>query len=645
MFMNDAAVSLEPTELSDEEIIASLRATDSATLLMSLIHLTGDYSILDGDIRPKPLVIGGWYEARLAPEEEELVRQRVFEALKDIARTGKPLPPPPPLEIVDRMIDFYVGGKVDAEYTSMLAEELELDGVDGRAFHWRKPIDKEALQDFKVIVIGAGMSGLLAAKRLKDAGIPFVVVEKNDGVGGTWYENQYPGCRVDVGNHFYSYSFAPGHQWSCYFTERDELAAYYDRFMREQGLTDSIRFRTEAVAAEFSEGGWSVTVRDAAGREDVIRGKAVISAVGQLNRPKFPDLPGRDEFAGVSLHSAQWDRSLDLAGKRVAVVGTGASAFQIVPEIAKTCASVTVFQRQPPWMKYNPRYHDKIEDGKRWALEHLPGYSRWYRFLLFWHLGDATLPALMVEPDWPDAPHSLSAANARNREALSKHIMSQVEDDPELLAKVLPNYPPGGKRMLQDNGSWLQALKQDHVELVTTALDHVQADGLVDAEGRHYPVDVIIYATGFNSVAMLAPMKVAGRDGQDLHSGWTDGPEAYLGIAIPGFPNFFCVYGPGANLTHGGSIIFVSECQVRYILNCLRELIERDYETMEVTDEAFDEYMEKFDEAAKGFVMAHPSVNNWYKTASGRMVTNWPWRMLDMWQWTREVDPDAFRFE
>lgn len=642
--MTDVAVSLDPTGYGDEEIMAALEAADGATLLMSLIHLTGDYSILDGDIRPQPLGIGGWFEARLTPEQEGRVRQRVLAAIKDLAATGRPLPSPP-AEIVQRMIDFFVGADIEAEYKPMLAEELELDGVDSRAFGWRKAIEPEALLSFKVVVIGAGMSGLLAAKRLKESGIPFVVVEKNDGVGGTWYENRYPGCRVDVGNHFYSYSFAPGHQWSSYFTERDELAAYYESFMRENGLTEHIRFLTEAVAAEFIDDGWSVTVRDAAGNEDVIRGSAVISAVGQLNRPKFPDLPGREGFGGVSVHSAQWDRNLDLTGKRVAVVGTGASAFQIVPEIAKICAAVTVFQRQPPWMKHNPRYHDKISDGKKWVLEHLPGYARWYRFLLFWHLGDATLPGLMVDPDWPGAPYSMSAANARNREHLSAYITSQVKDDPEMLAKVLPSYPPGGKRMLQDNGSWLNALKMDHVDLVTTGIERVEPDGLVGADGQHYPVDVIIYATGFNTVAMLAPMKVTGRDGRDLHESWTDGPEAYLGIAVPGFPNFFCVYGPGTNLTHGGSIIFVSECQVRYILNCLREVIERGVGTIEVTQETFDHYVAKFDEAAKGFIMAQPSIQNWYKTGSGRMVTNWPWRMLDMWQWTRDVDLGDFRLE
>ncbi len=641
----DVAVSLEPTHYSDEEIMEALKAADGATLLMSLIHLTGDYSILDGEIRPKPLNIGGWFEARLTPEEAEQVRKRVFDAYKDFVETGKPLPPPPSFEIVGRMIDLFIGGQVGSEFVPMLAEELELDSVDGRAFRWRKPIDVEVVQSFKVIVIGAGMSGLLAAKRLKEAGIPFLVIEKNDGVGGTWYENRYPGCRVDVGNHFYSYSFAPGHQWSSYFTERDELAAYYDAFMRENGLTEHVRFLTEAVAAEFSEGGWTVTVRDAAGNEEIIRGNAVISAVGQLNRPKFPDLPGRESFRGVSVHSAQWDRNLDLKGKRVAVVGTGASAFQIVPEIAKICESVTVFQRQPPWMKYNPRYHDKIEDGKKWALEHLPAYARWFRLLLFWHLGDATLPGLMVDPDWPDAPHSLSAANARNRDLLSAYITSQVKEDPELLAKVLPDYPPGGKRMLQDNGSWLNALKQDNVELVTTGIERIEPDGPVGSDGRHYAVDVIIYATGFNSVAMLSPMKVAGRDGKDLHESWANGPEAYLGIAVPDFPNFFCVYGPGTNLTHGGSIIFVSECQVRYILNCLREVIEQGRHTIEVKREAFDKYVAEFDEAAKGFVMAHPSVQNWYKTGSGRMVTNWPWRMLDMWQWTRSVDLGDYRLD
>lgn len=278
-------------------------------------------------------------------------------------------------------------------------------------------------------------------------------------------------------------------------------------------------------------------------------------------------------------------------------------------------------------------------------MENVPAYSRWWRFLLYWHLGDATLPALTIDPEWKGAPKSLSAANEANRVNLTNHIKAQVGDNPELLAKVLPTYAPGGKRMLQDNGLWLKTLARPHVDLVTDGIERIEGNAIIDKAGNRHEVDVIVFATGFDTLNVIAPMKLINQHGVEVQSTWPDGASAYLGTTVPGFPNLFTLYGPGANLTHGGSIIFVAECQMRYVMDAIRIMIEQNIAAIDVRPEVFNEYIQRFDAAARMLVMAHPSINNWYKTASDRIITNWPWRMLDMYDGLRRVNLADYKCE
>ncbi len=327
--------------------------------------------------------------------------------------------------------------------------------------------------------IGCGESGILAGIRLRQAGIAFEIIEKNGGPGGTWWENTYPGARVDVANHLYCYSFEPSNHWQHFFAEQPELAAYFHDVMDRHDLHSHVRWRTEVLAAAWDDRSalWTVTVRTPEGTE-TLTAHAVITAVGQLNRPAMPDLPGRDTFAGPSFHSAAWDHGVDVSGKRVALIGAGASGFQIAPAIAEDVAHLEVFQRTAQWMFPNPMYHERVPDGVRWAMENLPYYARWYRFLLLWPGADKGLDAARVDPQYADQDNAVSEVNALARLMFTDWITTQVGDDEELLAKVLPDYPATGKRTLQDNGSWLATLKRPNVTLVRTA------DGAGDAAGR-----------------------------------------------------------------------------------------------------------------------------------------------------------------
>ena len=310
--------------------------------------------------------------------------------------------------------------------------------------------------------------------------------------------------------------------------------------------------------------------------------RAVISAVGQLNRPHVPDFPGRETFAGPSFHSARWDHDLDLTGKRVALIGAGASGFQIAPAIADDVERLTVFQRTAQWMFPNPGYHETVGPGVRWALTHLPFYGRWYRFLIFWPGCEKGLEAARVDPNYQGDPaFAISEHNEGARLMFTDWITSQIGDDEDLRAKVIPDYPATGKRTLQDNGSWLRTLTRDNVELVRTGIDHIEADAVVTVDGQRHEADVIVYATGFHATKALYPMQITGRDGVDLRALWGERPAAYLGITVPGFPNFFCMYGPGTNLAHGGSLILHSECQMRYISDALDQIIDNDISAIE----------------------------------------------------------------
>ena len=398
------------------------------------------------------------------------------------------------------------------------------------------------------------MSGLLAAIRLEQAGIPYVVLEKNDGVGGTWLENSYPGCRVDVANHFYCYSFEPNHDWPEFFSQRDELREYFERCADRYGVRERIRFGTEVLAARWDErrgalGACASAVGDGARRRSTAN--ALISAVGQLNRPRLPDIPGRESFAGPAFHSAEWQHEHDLAGKRVAVIGTGASAFQLVPEVAKVASRLVVFQRSPPWMVPNPRYHARVSEAKKWLLRHVPYYARWYRFLLFWPGSDGLMPSLVVDPEWPHPERSVNAVNDAMREFFTQYMAEQIGDDAELLRQ-------GGADAIRRSASaccrttapgWRRC-KRDNVELVTEPIAAITPHGVRCADGGEHPVDVIVFATGFHANRFLWPMEIVGRDGVTLRERWGDEPRAYLGITVPGFPNLFCLYGPGTNLAH-----------------------------------------------------------------------------------------------
>lgn len=624
--VSDAALP-EPTPDAvpgRDRLAAAMRDANLPSLVPVLHQLTGDRRWLADPYRPtRSRGMEDNDDGGFAATVQEEIRAAAVDAVLAWGAGRPPAVPAPTGDDLVALMSLAVGEPVGREYEPMTAQDMGFTGEPPRRVE----------TDLRVVVIGAGVSGMLAAIKLRQAGIEPVVLEKNPDVGGTWLENAYPGAGVDTPSHLYSYSFAP-RQWSTHFGKRDEVLAYLRDVAADHDLRSAIRFGVEVRSATWHDPGWTVTTT--AG--ETLTADAVITAVGQLNRPKVPALPGLDTFRGPAFHSARWPADLDVTGKRVAVVGTGASAMQIVPAIAGRAAHVTVFQRSPQWAAPNDVYFAPIPDGAHVLLAHVPFYRRWYRTRLSWNTGDRVHPALQVDPGWEHPERSVNAANDAHRRVFTRYLQAQLAGRDDLVEQALPDYPPFGKRMLLDNG-WFAALRRDDVTLVTEAVDAVTETGLRGAGGTEAAADVIVLCTGFHTTRQLWPLTIRGRDGVALADVWgPDDADAHLGIAVSGFPNLFLTCGPGTVLGHGGSYITIAECQVRWIVDALTTMARRGYASLEVTPEAHADYTARHDAAHERMIWTHPGMRNWYRNAAGRVVCALPWRIVDYWAMTRAVD-------
>lgn len=639
MSTTDTPEALKKLAAAEPKLLAEhLAALDPVPLLLVYTHLSGDESLLE---KFRPHIRGAWsFETDVPDALSAELREKIAATFRDYAANDRPLPPAPDVDRLQRMCDVAVGQAVPSEYLPMVLEELNFDQTDAKTVRWRKPVPREVMDRYHVLVIGSGYSGLAMAIKLKEAGIPFTVIEKNDDVGGTWYENTYPGVAVDTPNHFYSYSFRTSSDWDHYFAQGPEIINYIRTVYREADIADHMRFAQEVIRAvwDADSAHWQVTIRRKDGSEYEMAVNVIVSGTGLLNRPSIPAIPGLADFKGPLFHSARWDHEVDLAGKNVVQIGTGASGMQLGPRIAPIVGRLTIFQRSPHWARKNPLLFAKVSDGLKWGLEHVPFYTKWWRFQLLYATSDQMLPHLRRDPNWAEPETSLNAFNKAIREQLIREMREELNGDEELLAKVTPSFPPYGKRMLRDS-KWFSTLTRDNVELVTGTVQKITATGVVDKDGAEHPADVIILATGFKAQTPLFPMEIVGSNGS-LRDHWgDDDPRAHLGITVPDFPNLFILYGPGTNGGHGGSAVFNSECQVRYTMLALRELIEREAASLEVRRGPFNAYQAEFDAEHEKLVWSHPGVTNWYRNKSGRVVTNNPWRLSRYRNMTATFDP------
>ncbi|MGH3633013.1 MAG: flavin-containing monooxygenase [Mycobacterium sp.] len=631
--------TLRETEFH-QELSTALAHANLPTLLAAVVQLTGDFSLLQGEFRPRGIRGAGDHDdGGLAPEVQAELRRLAAEVL--LAHRRGELAEPPVLtswQVVE-VLGAVLDQEIPLEQGGILAEEL---GVVSRSTPVvsagaHRPIPE-------ALVVGTGFSGLCAAIRLEEAGVPYRIIEKNPGVGGTWFENVYPGCGVDTPVHLYSFSFAQRPDWARYFAKQSEVGQYLDKIAASYGIRDKVEFDTELDKAEWQDDSqrWQVTLRYSGGSVSTREFPVVITAVGLLNRPAYPDLPGLDGFPGPVVHTGAWRPGLDLAGKRVAVIGTGASAMQLVPAIAGVAAEVTVFQRSPQWIIPNPNTNSEVEPAKRFLMEHFPGYLSWYRLRQAWNFGDRMHPMLRIDPQWPHQDRSINANNERHRVFLTRYIHERLATRPELIDKCVPTYPPYGKRPLLDHG-WFDALLRDDVHLVNEGVASVEAGQLISASGQSHEADVIVLATGFQTLNMLWPIEIRGRSGATLRETWgPDDARAYLGMTVPDFPNLFVLYGPNTNAGHGGSHVLSVEMQVRYVLQAIEHMTDQGLGSIECRPEVFEKYNDELDEALSGSIWTHQGMTTYYRNSKGRIVTNIPWSNAEYWQRTRHLDPGDF---
>lgn len=472
----------------------------------------------------------------------------------------------------------------------------------------------------KIVIIGSGFGGIGMAIMLRKAGLhDFVILEKASDLGGTWRDNRYPGCACDVPSPLYSFSFELNPSWTRLFAPQPEIWDYLRRCAAKYAIAEHIRFGSQVESIDWDDSARLWTVRTAGG--ELYLADAVISGAGALHIPSYPEIAGIETFGGASFHSSSWDHSVDLAGKRVAVIGTGASAIQLVPAVAGQAARLTVFQRTPPWI--NPRADVAIPARLRTVLRTIPGAARTLRCAIYWLLemqgiGFTVNPRLM----------GVAARLARG------HLERQVPD-PALRARLTPDYTIGCKRILLSS-DYYPALQRPDVDLVTEKITEVIPSGVVTADGTVHEVDVLVYATGFRVIDSADELNVTGRGGVKLTDAWQQGVEAFRGITVPGFPNFFLLLGPNTGLGHT-SVVFMIETQVRHVLSCLRILSARKASTIEAKATATRAYNDALQRRLRRGVWSVGGCRSWYLDGAGVNRAIWPGSTTEYWARTRRA--------
>ena len=477
----------------------------------------------------------------------------------------------------------------------------------------------------RVVVVGSGFSGLGTAVRLRQEGVhDFVVLERAGSLGGTWRDNTYPGCACDVPSHLYSFSFATNPAWSHSFSRQPEIRAYLEDVARQFGVLPHLHCDTELLAGTWDDEAllWRLSTNRGDLTADVL-----VSGCGGLVEPALPDVPGVGTFAGPAFHSARWDHGVDLAGKRVAVIGTGASAIQFVPAIAPEVAELVVFQRTPPWVV--PRIDRERGRFERAAYAKVPALQKLARGAVYWYR-ELNLLAF--------------TGGGKMRAFAEKQARAHLEDqvpDPELRARLTPDYDMGCKRVLISN-DYYPALVRDNVRLVDSGVREVTPRGVVDADGVEHEVDVVIYGTGFRVMDIPVARALTGREGRTLAQVWAaDGAQAHRGTTVAGFPNLFLLLGPNTALGHS-SVVFMIESQIAYVMDALRALGRHRAQSVEVRRRAQDAYNDELQAQLDDTVWNTGGCRSWYRDAEGRNFTLWPTHTFTFRNQTRRFDGEAY---
>ncbi|MCA1444360.1 NAD(P)/FAD-dependent oxidoreductase [Ensifer sp. IC4062] len=624
-------------DLFRQRIAEALPSANIPTLLLLLYQFTGKEYWLNPPFVP---VKSGWGDndsGGLADKLQTEIRNAALAAIISWRRGAQVAKQNLSAEELIRMLTVSEAEPIPPEYADMMLHKL-------RRYSGAIPQPVSLPEGFRVLIIGAGMSGVAAAIRLRQLGISYIQIEKQDSTGGVWHSHHYPGCGVDTPGHLYSYTFASG-DWSKFFPLQKEIDDYFNRVARDFGIENSIRYGTECLVTRYDEESltWHSRLRLPNGSEETLVTNVVLSAVGGFTTPKWPNVSGLRDFDGPVMHTSEWDSEVALDGKRVAVIGNGASAMQVVPAIADRVGALTIFQRSRQWAAPFPKFQMPIPEPVQFLFREVPHYEWLYRLRLSWIFDSEVHEALQKDPAWPHPDRSVNAVNDGDRETYTQYIEGQLEGRPDLVAKVIPSYPPFGKRMLLDNG-WYRTLLKPHVTLVDEAAARVEGRSIHAINGEMHEADIVIVASGYDTTRYLLPVQVIGRKGRTVREVWNDDDcQAYLGTVVAGFPNFFILYGPNTALGHRGSFIFTIESQIDYVLSVLRQMGEKKLVEVECRQDVYQRYNRKIQQMHQQMIWSHAGMSTYFRNDRGRIVTNSPWRLVDYWKLLNEADLGDYR--
>jgi 4-hydroxyacetophenone monooxygenase len=622
----------ELLKTSDAEIEEAVKFADPMALRGLVYQLTGDDELIDLELKT---VLGGYLERNVIarPEDIDMVRSKAAAFIKGYRDAGAGPIDIGPRDRLPISLGLMRGEVIPESALGLAIEETALDPFV-RELKWRAQPDPERLKNFRVVIVGSGMGGLVSALHLKRAGIPYTVIEKNSGVGGTWFENRYPGSRLDSPSRSYTHLFGVDFPLANPFSPWAENQKYFSWVADFFDLRKDMIFETEvhSLTWDAAASEWVIAMSDKHGEKEM-RANAVMTSVGFLNRPRLPDIEGRESFAGEAYHTVEWPDHATIKDKRVAVIGTGATGYQTVPEMALEASHVTVFQRTPQWLFPAPGYRSPFNPSVYWLNRNFPFFNNFMR------LGSGSAAAFeavsTIDPDFDD-PHCCSASNKIARDVSIGFLESKIKD-PELVKRLIPEHPVWSARPIQADPEYcfFDAIQRDNVTLVSDGIARINETGIETKDGRQIDVDVIAYATGFHANEYLFPMKITGRDGATLDELWKEGgARAYRTCLMPGFPNLFAIYGPNTN----GSLSPATfhEMVACFALQCMEELILEGKATIEVKPEPYWEYNRLIDERNNTRVWSDRRVQSYYWSQHGRSATMNPLPGPQMWALLRK---------
>ncbi|CAG9996236.1 unnamed protein product [Clonostachys byssicola] len=631
------------TTVDEDFIRAAIAKSNLNALRLALLQVTGDPDLAKMRTRRQQIRGGAMFTHVLVDEDAPLLTEKALAFLSK-RESDDSIPPPPSKIESKKLLDLFGDEPVGEREFNYDYEELAFEEFP-RAAQWtEKKRSAETISQFKIVIIGGGISGLAAAVQFKRLGLNFQVIERQKGIGGTWLLNSYPDARVDTSSYLFQFKFVKNYPWSEYFATAGETQEYLEYVANEYEVEDHFSFNREVVSAIWNEltKKWQLTVKSNDGGVEVIICDAVVSGSGVFSTPSIPDIKGIKDFQGHIFHTANWDHKTDLRNKRVALLGTGSTGVQLSSAVASQASQYTVFQHSPNWIMNMAGYGTRIDDHVRWLFATMPYYWNWFCYSA--HVTSQQLQGLQdYDKDWQAKGGLINKRNDLVRESLTSYIKSKTKSKPGLFEKVLPDYPPLVRRLVVDN-DFFDTLLLDHVDLVTDKIESFTENGIKTADGAEREFDIVILGTGFKVSQYFWPCKYVGRNGTTLEDLWKkDGARSYLGLTMPGFPNFFSFYGPNHQPRSGGFYSW-GEIWSRYTAEAIVHLIENKLNSIECRKDVFDRYNDKLDEANKGLIWELPG-HGYYVNEFGRQSVNTPWNTADYHSMVLKPNMDDFDFQ